>query len=142
MEATMPEVPLRPMATKMADATMRVMSVMPDTGFDPTIAIALAATVVNRKAMIVTTIHATKACQKVFITPAQKKIKTATRAIAMKNTICFIEMSVCHLTVFSEEALPFSSREARPTASRIMPDDFMIPMIPAIAMPPIPMRRA
>ena len=58
IEATMPEVPLKPMPTKIADAMMRVIRVIPDTGFEPTMAMALAATVVNRKAMKVTTIHA------------------------------------------------------------------------------------
>ena len=58
----LPEVPLMPTATNMAEATIRVMRVMPETGLVPTMAIALAATVVNRNAMTVTTIQATTAC--------------------------------------------------------------------------------
>jgi len=69
----MPEVPFRPIATKMAEAMIRVISVIPLTGLEPTIAIALAATVVKRNAMTVTTTHATAACQNVPITPSQKK---------------------------------------------------------------------
>lgn len=118
IEATMPDDPLRPMATKMADATIRVISVMPDTGLEPTMAIALAATVVKRKAIAVTTSQATSACQKVLITPIQKNISTAVSASAMKNTMCFIEISVCQRTVLPSEVLPRSSREARPTAPR------------------------
>ena len=72
------------MATKMAEAMMRVISVMPLTGFEPTIAMALAATVVKRNAMMVTTTHATAACQKVWITPIQKNTNTATRAMNTK----------------------------------------------------------
>lgn len=105
----MPEVPFRPMATKIAEATMRVIRVMPLTGFDPTIAMALAATVVKRKAMNVTTTHATAACQNVWITPNQKKIRTATREMAIIYVTCFIEISVCQRTVFLSSALPLSS---------------------------------
>ena len=59
--ATIPAVPFSPTATRMTDARMRVISVMPDTGFVPTIAIAFAATVVNRKAITATTTKATTA---------------------------------------------------------------------------------
>ena len=52
--ATMPPVPFRPTATMMTDERIRVMSVMPDTGLLPTMAMALAATVVKRKAMTAT----------------------------------------------------------------------------------------
>ncbi len=142
MDAAMPDVPLSPTATKMADAMIRVMRVMPDTGLEPTIAIALAATVVNRNAINVTTIHATRACQNVLMTPAQKNTNTAMSAMAMKNTICFMDMSVCQRIVFFPSVPPLNSREASPTASRMMPQDFTIPMIPAIAIPPMPMRRA
>ncbi len=61
----MPEVPLRPIATKTPEAIISVMRVMPLTGLLPTMAMAFAATVVKRKAMIVTTIQAMKACQNV-----------------------------------------------------------------------------
>ncbi len=88
----MPEVPLRPMPTKIAEAMMRVMSVMPDTGLEPTIAMALAATVVNRNAITVTTTHATSACQNVLMTPSQKNRNTTTSAMVTKNTMCFMDM--------------------------------------------------
>ena len=54
--ATMPAGPFRPTPTMMTEARMRVISVMPDTGLLPTIAMALAATVVKRKAMTATRI--------------------------------------------------------------------------------------
>ena len=76
----MPEVPLSPIATNIADAMISVIKVIPDTGLEPTIAMALAATVVNRNAITVTTIHATNACQKVWMTPTQKKHNTAISA--------------------------------------------------------------
>ena len=103
----MPDEPLSPMPTKMAEAMMRVIRVMPDTGFEPTIAIALAATVVNRNAMSVTTSHATNACQNVLMTPIQKNNSTAIKAMETKNTICFIEISLCQRTV--EELFRHSS---------------------------------
>lgn len=80
----MPLVPSRPMATNTPEAMMRVMRVMPLTGLLPTMAMALAATVVKRNAMTVTTIHATSACQKVWITPNQKKRSTPRSASAEK----------------------------------------------------------
>ena len=51
---TIPAVPFSPAATRMMDDKINVISVIPDTGFVPTIAMALAATVVNRKAIIPT----------------------------------------------------------------------------------------
>ncbi len=143
IDATMPDVPEMPTATKIADATMRVMSVIPLTGLVPTIAMALAATVVKRNAMSVTTTHATSACQKLWSTPAQKNAKTATSAIAMKNTMCFMEMSRCQRGVRSDEGAPEpNSRRASPAACTMIPQDLMIPITPAMAMPPMPIRRA
>ena len=62
--ATIPSLPDRPEATKMTDAKINVISVIPETGLVPTIAIALAATVVNRKAITDTTTKAIRACMK------------------------------------------------------------------------------
>ena len=59
---TMPAGPFNPTATKMMEARINVMSVMPDTGFVPTIAIAFAATVVNRKAITPTSNKPMAAC--------------------------------------------------------------------------------
>ena len=57
--ATIPEGPFRPTATITTEAKISVINVIPDTGLVPTIAIALAATVVNRKEMPATKIIAT-----------------------------------------------------------------------------------
>ena len=52
------------------EARISVISVMPDTGLEPTMAMALAATVVNKKAMIATRRMATTAWRRLkFITP-------------------------------------------------------------------------
>ncbi len=138
----MPEDPFRPMATKMAEAIMRVMRVMPETGLEPTMAMALAATVVNRNAIMATTTHATRACHHTWITPNQKNRSTATSEMEMKNTMCFIEMSHCQRTGRSPEADPLNSRPASPTAWRMMGHDLMMPITPAMAMPPMPIMRA
>jgi hypothetical protein len=68
------------MATNMAEAMISVIRVMPLTGFEPTMAMAFAATVVKRNAMTVTTSHATAACHRVPITPSQKNKNTTMRA--------------------------------------------------------------
>ena len=67
--AAMPEVPLSPAATRMMEARMRVIRVIPLTGFEPTMAIAFAATVVKRNAMTATTIRAITACHRLSSTP-------------------------------------------------------------------------
>ena len=64
IDATMPEAPFKPIATKTPEAIIKVIRVIPETGFVPTIAIAFAATVVNKNAMIVTTTNATIVCIK------------------------------------------------------------------------------
>ena len=61
-EATMPEGPFNPTATITTDARINVIRVMPDTGLVPTIAIALAATVVNRNEIPATSRMATSVC--------------------------------------------------------------------------------
>ena len=86
----MPPVPFNPTATITTEARMSVISVMPDTGFEPTIAIALAATVVNRNAMTAVRMIATRAKSRLpSITPNQKNRKVRTRvtieAMAMKR---------------------------------------------------------
>ena len=57
--ATIPVAPFSPTATMITDARIRVISVIPETGFVPTIAIAFAATVVNRNAIPATSRSAT-----------------------------------------------------------------------------------
>ena len=49
--ATIPAVPDKPDQTKTREVMIRVISVIPETGLVPTIAIAFAATVVKRKAI-------------------------------------------------------------------------------------------
>ncbi len=142
IDATMPDVPFSPMATKMEDAIMSVMRVIPDTGLLPTMAIALAATVVKRKAMIVTTAQATRACQNVLITPSQKKRSTTIRANTIKNTTFFIERSVCQRISVAFFAPPLNSRPASPTALQMMGQLLMMPITPAMAIPPMPIMRA
>ena len=138
IEATMPLVPLRPIPTNMADAMIRVIRVIPDTGLLPTIAMALAATVVKRKAISVTTSHATAACQNVWITPNQKNSNTATRARTIKNTTFFMDRSTCQRTSCAFSFVPLNSRPARPTALQMIGQDLTMPITPAIAIPPIP----
>ena len=59
------------------------------------------------------------------------------KAIILKEiSRCVRRISSCPLP------LPFISRAAKPTALLMIPHDLMIPMIPDIAMPPIPIERA
>ena len=60
--ATIPPGPFRPTATITTDARISVISVMPDTGLVPTMAMALAATVVKRNEMPATSRIATTVC--------------------------------------------------------------------------------
>ena len=62
--ATIPPGPFRPTATITTDASISVISVMPDTGFVPTMAMALAATVVKRNDMPATNRIATNVCSR------------------------------------------------------------------------------
>ena len=138
----MPWVPFNPIATKMVLATMRVIKVMPDTGLLPTIAIALAATVVNRKAITTTTKNATMACVRFPITPIQKNTKVTISAAVSANTRSFIEMSFCVRTGFSSSPFLLNDLPAKPTALLITPHDLIMPITPLMAIPPIPIERA
>ena len=143
--ATIPEAPLRPTATIITDDSMSVISVIPDTGLLPTMAMAFAATVVNRKAITATMSIPTTACQILkSTTPTKKKTNVTNKAIPTPMAIIFIGRSRCVRSTATDDALllPFISEAANPTALRIMLHDRMIPMIPAIAIPPIPMCRA
>ena len=141
--ATIPLVPLRPTADNTTEARMSVISVMPETGLEPTMAIALAATVVKRNAMKVTTRMATTANIRLCITPSQKKMNDTSRATIAAMAMNLNDRSFCVRTaVVSAPALPFSSLPANETALLMMPHDFTMPMMPAIAMPPMPMLRA
>ena len=120
---------------------MSVISVIPLTGFEPTMAMAFAATVVKRKAITATSTMATRACSTLpSITPNQKKRKVikivTTDAIPMKRNDRSRCVRCC--AAAAPSPLPFISFAASPTALLMMPHDLMMPMMPAIAMPPIP----
>ena len=92
--AAIPALPLRPTATRTRDAMMSVIRVIPLTGFVPTIAMALAATVVKRKEITATMSSPITACHMLFTTPPKaKKAKTAIRAMAIPNMTLFIGRS-------------------------------------------------
>src|SRR5574344_1626077 len=122
---------------------MSVISVMPDTGLEPTMAMALAATVVKRKAISATNTMATMAYMRLCITPNQKNRKVTAMAAMEPKAIILKEISrwvrICSLSTL---LLPFISLAAREMAPLIMPHDLMMPMIPAMAIPPMPMGRA
>ena len=139
MAAIMPFVPLNPALTKTSEARINVIKVIPDTGFVPTIAIALAATVVNRKEIINTISMATMVWKRLPNTPNWKKMKVVIKVASKPIRINFIERSCCVRSATS--SLPFfppNSFTARPKACLIIPDERIMPTIPAIAIPPIP----
>ena len=142
--AVIPAVPLRPTDTIISEARMRVIRVIPLTGFEPTMAIAFAATVVNRNAMIPTIRRPTTACQMLSTTPNAKNPNTATRVTAIPMTMIFIEMSLWVLITSASASLFFllNSLAASPRADFITPNDLTMPTIPAVAIPPIPIWRA
>ena len=92
--ATIPPVPFKPTATSTTEARISVISVMPDTGLEPTIAMALAATVVKRNAMTATSKMPTMAKSRLpSITPNQKKRNVAMRVTMLPMAIILKEMS-------------------------------------------------
>ena len=107
---------------------------MPETGLLPTMAIALAATVVNKKAMTAVKMIATTANNMLpSITPNQKKRKVMIRVMTEAKAMNLKGRSVLCCPSSVAPAL-----EASPTALLMTPHDLMMPMIPAIAMAPIP----
>ena len=140
----MPPVPLSPTATITTDARMRVIRVIPDTGLEPTMAMALAATVVKRNAMTVTRRMPTTAKRMLpSRTPKRKKRNVSSMVATEPMAISLNGMSSCVRLGFSTCApLPLSSLAASDTAPRMMPQLLMMPMMPAMAIPPIPMLRA
>ena len=134
--ATMPPVPFSPTATMTTEARMRVISVIPLTGLEPTMAMALAATVVKRNAITAVRIMATRAKSRLpSMTPSQKNRKVITKvsieAMAMKRK---------GRSAFAPCSFPpVPALEASPTALLMTPHDLMMPMMPAIAMAPMPM---
>ena len=139
--AAIPALPLRPTATRMRDAMMRVISVMPLTGLEPTIAMAFAATVVKRKAITATMRSPTRACQTLFTTPPKaKNAKMMRRAMTTPKTMVFIGRSSSVRMAFSSRVpgLRLNSFTAREAALFMTPKDLIMPMMPAVAMPPMP----
>ena len=115
------------------------MSVIPLTGLEPTMAMALAATVVKRKAMTVTSRMPTTAKSRLSITPNQKKRKVMMMVAIEPMAMMRKAMSRwVRIWSFDAEEPPFISLPANETALLMMPHDLMMPMTPAMAMPPIP----
>ena len=138
--ATMPELPLRPAATSTRAVIIRVMMVMPLTGLLPTMAIALAATVVKRNDITATIRRPIRACQTLFTTPPKaKNANTASRATVIPSTTVRMgrSLSVLSWTSAGPPFLP-NSLPARPTADLMTPAFLIMLMMPAMAMPPIP----
>ena len=79
--ASMPPVPFKPTATITTEARIRVIRVIPDTGFEPTMAMALAATVVKRNAITVTSKMPTTANNKLPSRTPNKKNKKVMRMV-------------------------------------------------------------
>ena len=137
----MPPVPFMPTATITTEARMSVISVMPETGLVPTIAMAFAATVVNRKAMTATNSMPTTAKRRLpSITPNQKKRNVTMMVTTEPTAINLKEMSRwVRNSSLSALGVPFISLAASETALFMMPHDLIMPMMPAMAIPPMPM---
>ena len=141
--AVMPAVPLSPALTSISELRISVISVMPDTGFVPTIAMALAATVVNRNEMTKTMAIAMPAWSQLSSSPKRKKMNVVASTAISTERISFIGMSRWVRSAVSAPARrPRSSVTASPSACRMMFDERTMPMTPAIAIPPIPICRA
>ncbi len=112
--AVMPLLPLSPTLTSTSDERISVMSVMPDTGFEPTMAMALAATVVKRKAMTKTIRMAVTDCSRLPpSTPKWKNTKVAISAATSTESTRFIVRSRCVRSCVSVALRPPSSFTAR-----------------------------
>ena len=138
----MPFVPFNPTATMTTEARISVISVMPLTGLEPTMAMALAATVVKRKAMTIVSIIATNANSMLpSMTPNQKKSNVHIIVVmaAMAINLKLRSRSVRLVAIAASLLPPFISLAASPTALLIMPHDLMMPIIPDMAMAPMPM---
>ena len=108
-------------------------------------AMALAATVVNRNETSATITRPTMACQTLFTTPPKaKNAKMARRAMATPQTMVFIGRSSSVRRPFSVvvPGLRLNSFTASPAALLITPKLLTMPMMPAVAMPPMPICRA
>ncbi len=107
-------------------------------------AMALAATVVKRKAIRKTIRIATTDCIQSFSTPNWKKTKVVSRAATSTVRISFIVRSRWVRSAVPPPSscfLPPSSVTASPRAERMMPAWRTMPISPAMAMPPMPIGR-
>lgn len=86
----MPPVPVSPALTSTRELRISVIKVIPETGLVPTMAIALAATVVNRNAMTKTIRIAMLAWNQLFSTPNWKNIKVVSSVAISTVRISFI----------------------------------------------------
>ena len=139
----MPLVPFRPTTDMMRLARMRVISVIPLTGLLPTMAMAFAATVVKRKEMTKTMASATHEKRRLPpMTSSWKKRKVARSDTTSPMTMTFMEMSRCVRGHSSSPCascfLPKAAR-MREKLPRMTERLFHTPMMPAMAMPPMPM---
>ena len=139
MAAIIPLVPLNPALTNTKELKINVINVIPDTGFEPTIAIAFAATVVNRNEMTNTIKVAMIVCVKLPNTPNWKNTKVAINMEMIPDKMNFMEISRCvRSTAPSPFFFPPNSLTANPKACLIILEERIIPITPAIAIPPIP----
>ena len=134
------------------------MSVMPETGLEPTMAMALAATVVKRKAMTVVRRMLTTANQTLCITPSQKKTNVTSRATPEASPMNLNDRSSpppappegmgdwlplpTELSGFPSPREGLGVGFTSFTALLMTPHERTMPMMPAMAMPPMPMERA
>ena len=138
--ATIPCVPFKPTSIMMMLERMRVMSVIPLTGLEPTIAMAFAATVVKRNAITATIKMPTIVKSKLpSIGPTKKKIVVTKMVMSVPMAIIFIERSRCVRTSSACCAPPLEIFPIKANALLITPQLFTTPMIPAMAIAPIPM---
>ena len=142
---TIPAVPFKPTAAKMKEERISVIIVIPDTGLLPTVAMAVAATVVNRKAKMKTISRPTITCVTfIWSPPKAKKMPITTNKPRKPKRMIFIEMSrcvrsTCCCGLSAAALLPL---KIVPIEVLMTPADLMTPRMPAMAMPPIPIRRA
>ena len=138
--AIMPLTPFSPTATMTTEARMSVMSVMPLTGLDPTMAMALAATVVKRKDMMTVSRMATRAnIMLPPMTPNQKNRKVlmtaVTRAMPIKRKLRSLSVRGACSSLWALLVVCVI-REMLPL---MMSHDLMMPIMPDMAMAPMPM---
>ena len=120
--AVMPAVPFRPMLTSTSEARISVMRVIPETGLLPTMAMALAATVVKRNEMTKTISSATAVCPQLPRMPNWKKKKVvASAAINVVRIVRMVRSRWVRGTFVSAFFLPENSLTASPIACLMMP---------------------